>query len=567
MKVTLKIDKKINKDNNFNKKIFIIKEFIKFCVKELNLKKSLTIKLLSKQYSDDSITTGGYDIGQYHTLARFEGRLLSDVLTTIAHELTHQMQDEQGKLNTNNPIPDIGGEIEDEANASAGRLRKSFTLKYNQYRKSIYSLNESYKTFKKRLNESEEYDNEENINENLYNGFVHIDNIELLSKLNDITEIHDTSDITYYYINDFSEVLPFCDDIVDIKAIQYDVETDKYTKPYMVYNKTNNSFALFIQNFVNPSIDTKTKYLNILSTSNSSIDDYDEDSDINTLNGFEIFKMKIKQYDVPKDINILSDEDLYNILKTSIETKKRMWFIKILNYIPKDFFEKNIRIINLTDYDIEFIFKSLIMSCENINVLNKLYEKILVFMQYLINNLTEFNHYFIYTFLLKLNEKNMITVENFIPEIMLSIFYNIQEETKQSLLINTFLPLTPTYAIENLINLVIKHELDKNKKYKFFLAYIFALHNCQSTKPNFNQYIDKLFMYADNKNPILKIFLREFYRTYMNDSSVFITPEEQYVKQKFKQMFIDNTETPLTPYQNENYIREFVKQNIKKLLI
>jgi hypothetical protein len=47
-----------------------------------------------------------------------------DVMRSGAHELTHHKQWEDGKLKVR--PPDIGGPIEDEANAKAGQFIKMF---------------------------------------------------------------------------------------------------------------------------------------------------------------------------------------------------------------------------------------------------------------------------------------------------------------------------------------------------------------------------------------------------------------------------------------------------------
>ena len=53
-----------------------------------------------------------------------KNRALADVMRSIAHELVHHKQFEQGRLKVQ--PPDIGGEIEDEANAKAGQYIKMF---------------------------------------------------------------------------------------------------------------------------------------------------------------------------------------------------------------------------------------------------------------------------------------------------------------------------------------------------------------------------------------------------------------------------------------------------------
>ena len=63
-------------------------------------------------------------------------RATIDVMRSIAHELTHHKQYEQGRLKVK--PPDIGGEIEDEANAKAGQYIKIFAKKFPE----IYEIDE-----------------------------------------------------------------------------------------------------------------------------------------------------------------------------------------------------------------------------------------------------------------------------------------------------------------------------------------------------------------------------------------------------------------------------------------
>jgi hypothetical protein len=125
MNISIKYHNSLEIDSD---KKALFKEFIMFCFKELSLKKDSEIVFLpKKQDYVKQISTGGYTPSEYKTYVRYEGRGFSDILTTIAHELTHQMQDETGELDKYDDIPDIGGPIEDQANAMAGRLRKMFT--------------------------------------------------------------------------------------------------------------------------------------------------------------------------------------------------------------------------------------------------------------------------------------------------------------------------------------------------------------------------------------------------------------------------------------------------------
>jgi hypothetical protein len=104
-----------------------LNEFTKFVIKELGIKNSPTIAILGKR--DGVKTTASYDYGKENKVVKIYGnnRLIVDVMRSIAHELTHHKQWEDGKLKVR--PPDIGGPIEDEANAKAGQFIKLFAKK------------------------------------------------------------------------------------------------------------------------------------------------------------------------------------------------------------------------------------------------------------------------------------------------------------------------------------------------------------------------------------------------------------------------------------------------------
>jgi Zn-dependent peptidase ImmA (M78 family) len=100
-------------------------EFVKFCKEELGLK---TVPMISIQNGRGKLkTTANYDYTKENKIVKVnaKGRALVDVMRSIAHELVHHRQWEQGKLKVK--PPDIGGEIEDEANSVAGQIIKKFS--------------------------------------------------------------------------------------------------------------------------------------------------------------------------------------------------------------------------------------------------------------------------------------------------------------------------------------------------------------------------------------------------------------------------------------------------------
>jgi len=98
--------------------------FVKFVVKYLEIDNPPTIAVMGKR--DGLRTTANYDYEKENKIIKVYGqnRLLVDIMRSLAHELTHHKQWEDGKLKVK--PPDIGGPIEDEANAKAGQFIKLY---------------------------------------------------------------------------------------------------------------------------------------------------------------------------------------------------------------------------------------------------------------------------------------------------------------------------------------------------------------------------------------------------------------------------------------------------------
>jgi hypothetical protein len=91
----------------------------------LELKTVPTIKI--QNHRDGLKTTANYDYTKENKIIKVcaKNRALVDVCRSIAHEMVHHKQYEQGRLKVQ--PPDIGGEIEDEANAKAGQYIKMYS--------------------------------------------------------------------------------------------------------------------------------------------------------------------------------------------------------------------------------------------------------------------------------------------------------------------------------------------------------------------------------------------------------------------------------------------------------
>jgi len=120
-----------------------IGEFIKFAIKNLGLQNtpgSLTLSYDNKQ-AQDKRTFGFFDPHNKKIWVYVKNRNMADILRTLAHELVHRKQEEDGRLDIKSG--ETGSPIEDEANAMAGVLLRNFG-KIN---------NSIYEGVKKNLNE------------------------------------------------------------------------------------------------------------------------------------------------------------------------------------------------------------------------------------------------------------------------------------------------------------------------------------------------------------------------------------------------------------------------------
>lgn len=113
---------------------YTIVKFIKFVNDELFLNQPFKVKLVN-QRGDDLRTYAYYDPSNGDVKVYCKNRGLADVLRSIAHELIHHQQNQNGKLQQ--PTQDVGGKIEDEANSVAGQLVKKFG--YGNPKLAIYT--------------------------------------------------------------------------------------------------------------------------------------------------------------------------------------------------------------------------------------------------------------------------------------------------------------------------------------------------------------------------------------------------------------------------------------------
>lgn len=102
----------------------IVGDFLDFCQDSLGYETPASVELVTDR--DKLVTLASYNLNDNSVRVYSKNRALADVLRSIAHELVHHKQLEDGRIDVNNPPQDVGGEIEDEANAVAGQLVKAF---------------------------------------------------------------------------------------------------------------------------------------------------------------------------------------------------------------------------------------------------------------------------------------------------------------------------------------------------------------------------------------------------------------------------------------------------------
>lgn len=115
-------------------KTLLIGDFIVFCCDSLPVRGDCSIYIVSKREPYSISTTAAYLVGEGEIRIYGKNRALADVMRSIAHEMTHMMQDQQNMLHGN--IRDAGGFHEDQANAKAGELIKLYAKQPG--RKKIY---------------------------------------------------------------------------------------------------------------------------------------------------------------------------------------------------------------------------------------------------------------------------------------------------------------------------------------------------------------------------------------------------------------------------------------------
>ena len=109
--------------NRMTNKVLMGK-FIDFVSEYLEITTPVNIRLTNDR--EDITTTAYYDLFNYKICVYVKDRAIMDVMRSLAHEMVHHKQNEDGKLSGNAEDGSDGSPIENEANAVAGVIMRLF---------------------------------------------------------------------------------------------------------------------------------------------------------------------------------------------------------------------------------------------------------------------------------------------------------------------------------------------------------------------------------------------------------------------------------------------------------
>ena len=114
-----------------SEQIDVIQDFLRFCQKNSPLKKDVDIQLLGERFG--KMTTGSEILGRIKVLAG--GRMLIDILRTIAHEWVHEFARQRNiKLQGFNTVSQ-----ENYANSEAGIMIRMYEKSNPQLTALLYN--------------------------------------------------------------------------------------------------------------------------------------------------------------------------------------------------------------------------------------------------------------------------------------------------------------------------------------------------------------------------------------------------------------------------------------------
>ena len=116
-------------------KLSILKDFIAFCKKELNIQTLPKVSLIKdKAFVEQNRSYGEYNPETNAVRVFVTGRNLADICRSLAHELCHHRQNELDMIY--DEAGNTGTDIENDANAMAGIIMRD----YGKKNVAIYDL-------------------------------------------------------------------------------------------------------------------------------------------------------------------------------------------------------------------------------------------------------------------------------------------------------------------------------------------------------------------------------------------------------------------------------------------
>ena len=109
-------------------------KFVSFAKDYLGLDDDFKVVLVND--NDDLETMASYDMNTNEIKVNSKNRAFPDVIRSIAHEMVHHKQNQDGDLTGNKEEGSDGSPIENQANAMAGEIVRKFGKKYPE----IYNL-------------------------------------------------------------------------------------------------------------------------------------------------------------------------------------------------------------------------------------------------------------------------------------------------------------------------------------------------------------------------------------------------------------------------------------------
>lgn len=122
-----------------------LKDFIRFCKKELEIQSLPRISLVTdRSFVETQRSFGEYNVDEMSIRVYITGRNLADVCRSLAHELVHHRQSELGLLY--DLAGETGSNVENDANAIAGILMREYgrlnVSVYDDLESDVQSINE-----------------------------------------------------------------------------------------------------------------------------------------------------------------------------------------------------------------------------------------------------------------------------------------------------------------------------------------------------------------------------------------------------------------------------------------